>query len=357
MKSKYIQLADKLRAGIQQGDYTVGEAIPSENLLQETYQLSRHTVRQAIGVLVSEGLLRKEKGSGTYVSNTVVETSPKRQKTIGVIMTYLSDYIFPSIIRGIEKELSQQGYSLLLGTTNNDHAKERECLQQMLDQQVDGIIIEPTKSNQYNPNLSYYIELREKGIPFLMINAFYEELDVQHICVDDTESGYLGTKYLIENGHKRLLLITKIDDLQGKYRMKGFIRAIEEENLAFYPGDIITYTTESKNQVIEQVVEYLEKDIGGISGVIAYNDEIASLLAQGLQLKGIKIPEDLSIVGNDESNIRVSGDIYLTSLSHPKEQMGELAAKSIIQSINEEKNESYYFTPKLIEGQSVKKIN
>ena len=356
MKSKYIQLADKLRAQIQRGDYIIGEAIPSENLLQEEYQLSRHTVRQAIGVLVNEGLLRKEKGSGTYVSNTIAEVLPKRQKTIVVIMTYLSDYIFPSIIRGIEKELSQQGYALLLGTTNNDHDKERECLQQMLDQQVDGIIIEPTKSNQYNPNLSYYIELREKGIPFLMINAFYEELDVQHLCVDDTESGYLGTKYLIENGHKRLLLVTKIDDLQGKYRMKGFIRAVEEENLAFYPGDIITYTTESKNQVVEQIMVYLEENMGDITGVIAYNDEIASLLAQELQLKGIKIPQDLSIVGNDDSNIRISGDIYLTSLSHPKEQMGELAAKSIIKNINEEKNASYYFTPKLIKGQSVKKI-
>lgn len=357
MKAKYIQLADKLRMQIQQGDYRVDDPIPSENVLQEEHQLSRHTVRQAIGVLVNEGLLRKEKGSGTYVSYSEAVKLPKSKKTIGVIMTYLSDYIFPSIIRGIEKELSEQGYSLLLKTTNNNHEKEKECLQQMIEQQVDGLIIEPTKSNQYNPNLSYYMALREKGIPFLMINAFYEELDVQHICVDDTQSGYLGTKHLIENGHERLLLITKTDDLQGKYRMKGFLRAIEEANIALHAGDIMTYSTETKEAVMAQVLSYLEKNQDEITGVVAYNDEIASLLAQELQQKGIHVPADLSIVGNDDSKLRVSGDIYLTSLSHPKERMGERAASAIIQRIDEGKTESYCFEPELIEGQSVQKIN
>ena len=168
MKPKYEQLADNLREQILSGVYQKDELIPSENKLQEEYGLSRYTVRQAIGVLVEEGLLRKERGAGTFVSKIDQGTRNR-----GLIMTYLSDYIFPSIIRGLEKELSEQGYSLILGTTNNDPNQEKACLKRMLNRKVDGFIIEPTKSNQYNPNLAYYSMIKERNIPVLMINASF----------------------------------------------------------------------------------------------------------------------------------------------------------------------------------------
>lgn len=354
MKPKYEQLADKLRFDLQQNKYQEGELIPSENTLQELFQLSRHTVRQAIGVLVNEGLLRKEKGSGTYVAKK--ETERKRPKTIGVIMTYLSDYIFPSIIRGIEQELSQHGYSLLLGTTNNNHQKEKECLQQMIEQQVDGLIVEPTKSNEYNPNLPYYIELEEKGIPVLMINAFYEELNLQHIRVDDVQSGYLATKYLLDANHKRLMLITKIDDLQGKFRMKGFIQAIREARLNFLPEDLLTYTTETKEEVLKQAIERLSQTDNQVTGIVAYNDEIANQFVERLTEKGVSVPEQISIIGNDDSTLSTSGLINLTTLAHPKEKMGELAARAIVQSIETGEKTTFAFEPVLIERDSVKKV-
>ncbi|MCD5028666.1 GntR family transcriptional regulator [Enterococcus asini] len=352
MKPKYEQLADKLREMILAGDYLENELIPSENTLQETYQLSRHTVRQAIGILVNEGYLRKERGSGTYVSRPDNQP-PKKSKTIGVIMTYLSNYIFPSIIRGMEQEFSSQGYSLLLGITNNDHAQERECLKRMMEQGVDGLIIEPTKSNQYNPNLSYYVALREREIPFLMINAYYEELDVQAICVNDTRSGYLATSHLIQQGHKHILLLTKIDDLQGKYRMKGFIKAIQEANLTLQEQDILTYTTETKSQVLESLVVRLTKHSGKATGIVAYNDEIAYELIDQLAQVGLAVPQNISIVGNDDSELAIGGRVPLTTLTHPKEEMGSLAAQYIIEAINGGDTPSYYFQPSLIVRDSV----
>ncbi len=350
-KPKYEQLADKLREAILRGEYQVDELIPSENTLQETYDLSRHTVRQAIGVLVNEGFLRKERGSGTYVSRP--DNLPKKNKTIGVIMTYLSNYIFPAIIRGLEQELASEGYSLLLGTTNNDHDQERECLKRMMDQGVDGLIIEPTKSNQYNPNLAYYVALKERGIPFLMINAYYEELDVQAICVNDTQSGYLATKELVAKGHENLLLLTKIDDLQGKYRMKGFIKAVEEAGLTLQPEDIMTYTTENKARIMEAAVSRLTAADSAVTGVAAYNDEIAYELIDQLTAAGLKVPEDISVVGNDDSALAVGGRVPLTTLTHPKEAMGRLAAQYIIEAVNGGDTPSYYFQPELIIRDSV----
>lgn len=355
-KAKYLVIADELRTKITTGEYAVRTVIPSELQLQKIYQVSRHTVRQAIALLANEGYLRKEKGSGTYVDDAFKKTKNSQTKTIGVITTYLSDYIFPSIIRGIEQTLRKEGYSLLLASTNNDYTQEKECLEKMIGYGVDGLIVEPTKSNEYNPNLSLYVSLKEKNIPLVMINAYYEELDTAFIRVDDTKVGYLATKNLIDNQHKRLLFITKIDDLQGKYRMKGFIKACEEANLEFSPADIITYRTEDKDEVIQKAITRLE-ELSDMTGVVCYNDEIAHQLVEKLAEKDILVPDDISIVGNDNSNLSIVSKVALTTIDHPKEKMGEDAGKWIVETITSGKNsENIIYAPKLITRESVKTL-
>lgn len=354
MKPKYERVADDLRKKIIDKEYLVNEIIPSEANLQGIFEVSRHTVRQAIGILVNEGYLRTEQGSGTYVSvPEKMEKTPN--KTIGVIVTYLSDYIFPAIIRGIEQELRDKGYSLLLGSTNNDHQQERDCLKRMMEQGVEGLIVEPTKSNQFNPNLAYYVEIKEKGIPVLMINAFYEEIDVQHICVDDIKSGYLATNYLIKKNHKKIVSLNKIDDLQGKYRMKGFIKAATEAKLKLDSTDLITYTTETKSDRIENLAQYLIEN-PEVTGVVCYNDEVATLLINKLMARGIRVPQDVSIIGNDDSFLSRSGKVGLTTLTHPKEKMGEMAASYLITAIEEGQDPNYYFEPTMIERDSVRDL-
>lgn len=358
-QSKYQTIAEEIRTKILAGIYPTDSAIPPELQLQKDYGVSRHTVRQAISVLVSDGFLRKEKGSGTYVDERYksLNTLNNRtdHKTIGVITTYLSDYIFPTIIRGIESTLRNENYSLLLASTNNGYAEERECLEKMMDHGVDGLIVEPTKSALYNPNLALYVRLRERGIPLVMINAVYEELNVPSICVDDVKGGYLGTKFMVQNGHRNLLFVTKTDDLQGKYRLKGFIEACEENEIQFSANDVITYTTESFGQVIQEIVARLQ--IGDVTGIICYNDQIANLLAVELAGRGYKIPDDFSIIGNDDSVLSRIGSVKLTTLSHPKEQMGTDAASWIVRTIEAGKAEAdILYEPKLIERDSVKKI-
>lgn len=358
-QSKYQVIAEDIRTKILSGNYPQDTTIPPELQLQKDYGVSRHTVRQAIAVLVNEGLLRKEKGSGTYVDNQYrrenTSRSKNEHKTIGVITTYLSDYIFPSIIRGIEKSLRSKNYSLLLASTNNDYAAEKECLQKMIDQGVDGLIVEPTKSAMYNPNLSLYVSLRERGIPIVMINARYEELNIPYICVDDVLVGYLATECLIKKQHKKLLFITKTDDLQGKYRLKGFIEACEAYEIRLSEGDVITYTTETREHIIHQILERLSRQ--DVTGVVCYNDQIANLLATELVERDYKIPDDFSIVGNDDSSLSRVGSVKLTTLSHPKEEMGKDAANWIVRTIeNGVPEENICYTPVLIERDSVKEI-
>lgn len=232
MKPKYQLIIDDIKSHILSGTYKPGDRIPSEYVLQENYQVSRQTVRKAILELSNEGFLRSEKGSGTYVSTHYRSKAGVRSmnKTIGVITTYISDYIFPSIIRGIESRLNEDNYSLLLASTNNDIEQEKKALEMMLSYGVDGLIVEPTRSNVYNPNIAYYLSFKEQDVPLVMINAYYEELEVPFFCLDDVQSSYLATRELITKGHSQIGIIAKMDDLQGKYRMKGFIKALGRQN-------------------------------------------------------------------------------------------------------------------------------
>ncbi|MGO2108662.1 MAG: GntR family transcriptional regulator [Staphylococcus equorum] len=357
-KPKYQIVADEIKEKIINKSYQVGMLLPTEKQFQDRYNLSRYTIRQAMDLLVKEGYIKKKKGSGSYVSYNYLNTNQNNEtKKIGVIVTYLSDYIFPSIIRGIENVLKKNGYSLILASTNNNHEEERKCLEMMLNQGVTGLIIEPTKSNVYNPNLSYYSLFKQRDIPILMINAKYDELNLPYIAIDDVKSGYLATKYLVDQGHENIALITKIDDNQGKLRMKGYFNAFESNHILFKGEHIYTFDTESKPQVIEQIVQHIcEKKIN-ITGLVCYNDEIAYEIIQRLKQRNVQIPSDLSVVGEDNSVLSKLSEMDLTTTSHPQELLGRKAAERMINAINTDKKQtSQLIDTYIIERNSVKKL-
>ena len=358
-KYQYQVIIDDIKSKILSGEYDVFEKIPTEFALQEKFNVSRHTVRKAILKLSNEGFLRSEKGSGTYVSNDYQSrTGNSSNKTIGVITTYISDYIFPSIIRGIEEKLKEQNYSLLLASTNNDVDQEKKALEMMLSYGVDGLIIEPTKSNLYNPNIAYYLSFKEQDIPFIMINAYYEELDVPYLCLDDVQSSYLATNELISKGHKQIGLISKKDDLQGKFRMKGYIKALGEAKLPFHPEFVFSYDTESKPDLYTNLRDFLAEYKDMLTAIVCYNDEVGLVIANICREMNISIPEELSIIGQDNSYIAKNANIKLTTLTHPQEKMGRDAAEWIIKKLQGNQNllNEYYYQPKLIEGETIKEL-
>ena len=142
-----------------------------------------------------------------------------------VITTYVSEYIFPFLIKGIEEVLSKNGYDILLLSTNNEKEKERELLKKLLEYDVVGAIIEPTASALGNTNIDYYKEISKNNIPYLMINAAYDKEKQSYVSIDDEKGGYKICKYLIQLGHKKIAGLFKEDDIQGIERKKGYLKA------------------------------------------------------------------------------------------------------------------------------------
>ena len=122
-KTKYVALMEQLKEGILSGQIRPGDRLPSENQLSREYGLSRHTVRKALAILENEGYVTAEHGRGTFCSERMRHL--KNSRNIAVITTYLSDYIFPRVIQGIDQVLTEQGYSIMLKNTGNSRQKEK----------------------------------------------------------------------------------------------------------------------------------------------------------------------------------------------------------------------------------------
>ena len=334
-KPKYQTLKDIIIDDIQNGVLNEGDKLPSEIELQKNHEVSRHTVRVALDQLENEGIIAKEHGIGSFVKLQRKE----RNRTIGVITTYMSDYIFPEIIRGIERELTEQDYSMLLVNTNNNPNTERKALQMMLDNNVEGIIIEPTKSSYYNPNIDMYLNIRKNGTELITINAEMEDLDLPFIGINDVKAAYVNTSYLIENNHVEIGAIFKSDDKQGKERLRGYINALSENGLPYRNHNVIMYTTEDQdNKILNEVNDLIDKQ--EVTAIVCYNDIIALEVLNICTAKGKSIPEDLSIVSFDNSILSMLTSTKITSVSHPQTILGSDAAKEIMKLVE---NPNYKF--------------
>lgn len=330
---KYIVLKNELLGWIESGRLSPGSQVPSENEIAERFSLSRQTVRQAFSELERQGLLERVQGKGTFVRSANLRQEAVQPKTIGIVTTYISDYIFPHIVRGAEAELRSRGYRLLLASTDNDKEKEMECLRLMLSEPLSGLIIEPTKSAEGNPNLPFYLSMQSRNLPFLMINERYRELEVPCLKVDDELGGLTAVRRLIERGHRRIAGFFKTDDLQGVNRLRGFMHAHREAHMPLAPEHVVTYSTAQKSELPAARARELLSSPDRPTAFVAYNDELAVPLINAARELGLSVPGDLSIVGFDDSALALASGVPLTTLTHPKEEMGREAARRLIAMI------------------------
>lgn len=325
---KYLQLKREILAWLKSGRWQPDEQMPSEHEIAQQFGMSRQTVRQTLGELENEGWLYRVQGKGTFVARPPADP-PADRTTVGMLTTYISEYIFPHIVRGAEAHLRQHGYGLLLSSTDNDKDKERDRLRMLLEQPLSGLIIEPTKSAQGNPNLSYYLSLQYRGIPFVMINERYPELDCPCVKVNDEAGAFKATEHVLRLGHTRVAGFFKTDDLQGVNRLKGFLRAHRRYGVPLSPERVVHYCTEEKEDKPFAVAMEMLKRADRPTAFVCYNDELAILLLEAARQSGMSVPADLSVVGFDDSFLATATEVKLTTLTHPKSELGVRAADTL----------------------------
>ena len=359
-KTKYYTLMEELKQAIMSGSIKPGEKLPSENELSDRYHISRHTVRKALSILINEGYIEAEHGRGTFCSQRMGHM--KNSRNVAVVTTYIADYIFPRLIQGMDKVLTENGYSIILKNTANSRTKEERVLEDILTKDIEGLIIEPSKSQIYCKHTNLYAMLDQYEIPYVFIQGVYSQMiDKPHILMDDCKGGYMVTKHLIDAGHRKILGIFKADDFQGKERHKGYVKALQEAGIAYDPDMVVWFHTEDRKTKPAMMMElFLEQKVE-MDAVVCYNDQIAIEVIRCLQRNGLRVPEDISVTGYDNSVI-AEGTVGLTTITHPQEKLGEMAAELLLEKIRKVPEEKSRI-PRLIQpelivrGSTIERIN
>lgn len=344
--SKYSVIADKLREEIKGGVYAKSGKLPTEYDLVTRFNVSRQTVRQAISSLKAEGAVYQIQGSGTFIAkeNPAERRGPESAfRNIFVICTYISEYIFPSIVRGIESTLNGTGYRIHIAATGNKVDLERKILNDVIKlQECDGIIVEGSKTGFPNPNINLYRQIEEMGIPIVFLHCSYQELhDSVVVGMDDRRGGEIAAEKLVNAGCRRMLGIFKSDDRQGLLRYAGFSEGILKAGLGLDNMEVRWYTTEDiidHGLVIDKaMIDVLVKK--GIDGVVCYNDQVAVALVRDMTRSGVQVPR---LVSFDNSYLSKNSTIAFDSLGHRKEELGVLAATKIRNMVEGKKEESVF---------------
>lgn len=350
--SKYRILADKLREDIVSGKLADNEKLRTEKELMEQHGVSRQTVRHALSLLETEGYIKSRRGSGTYVLPRK-RTPINNSRQIALLLTYISDYIFPSIIRGIESVLSQKGYTLLLKATGNSLDQEREILTALLESPPCALIVDGNKTALPNPNLSYYRQLQALGVPIIFIHATYPELtDIPKIATNDKAGGRMAVNYLAAKGHKKIAGIFKCTDFQGIQRFNGFVEGMLANQLPYSDKHLIWFQDNEQMQILlsnENTLRYFTD----CTSIVCYNDQIAWDVIRYLAHHGYRVPEDISVISFDDSWLAQYSSPNLSSFAHPKEKLGITAARTIIQMIEGASVSNIIFPWELAERDSV----
>ncbi|WP_268913445.1 GntR family transcriptional regulator [Lentilactobacillus sp. SPB1-3] len=359
METKYSKVKSGLKHDIVNSQYAIHDKLPTESELMSRFDVSRYTIRRAMGDLEHEGYIERIQGGGMYVADWInKDKNTKLKRTIGVVTTHIADYIFPNIISGIDQVVSDEGMSVLIGNTHDQHDKERQSLINMLDNDVAGFIVEPTQSTLDNPNLDVYKTIQEAGKPVVFINSHYDELSAPYVELNDEIAERQLVEYLLDNGHEKVMGIYQVDDRQGVNRMSGFVKAYQNRPNIASLGDIMMYrSNDDIDAVLKQVKERISSESSSVPTAIAcYNDELAIEVLGLLSNMGISVPDEISVVGFDDYELSKHINPSLTTMAHPKREMGVVAAKLLLSMINKEEVKPNILDAELVERNSVKKI-
>ncbi len=357
---KYRQLKDALVRYLTEEHYVADQRIPTEHALIAKFQVSRGTIRQALGELENEGILYKIQGSGTFFSGNLA-SDRKSSHLLGVITPMISHYIYPQIIQGITDVAQQKRYHVVLGSSHTSPGDEKECIEHILTKGVDGLIFEPAPGFHYDSGATLFNFLKTLTIPIVFMGADINDADLSYVSLDDVEGGFRATNYLIAAGHRRIACIYPTSILAGLQRCDGYRKALETSGIAYDSRFDRAMTLSNAEEIPQQtpllIRELLELGSGRPTAVVFFDDLIAMHGCKTLQETGLRIPDNISVISFDDSELALQ--LALTSLAHPKYYLGKWAAELLFEKLNYPEQRfprHLLITPTLTVRNSVKKM-
>ncbi|MFD0048023.1 LacI family DNA-binding transcriptional regulator [Actinomycetes bacterium NPDC127524] len=276
-----------------------------------------------------------------------------KTETIGVMMPRLLDMFASKVLEGIDKYAHERGSSVIVCNTDNSRDRTMKYLQFLGEKRVDGIIFVSQLLEE-----DYYRMMADMKIPIILVSTISYEFQLPYVKVDDYHAAFSATQYLIQKGHKKIAMIAgeQTDPVAGIPRIEGFKSALKSAGLTPDDRFIIStggYRHGDGKRGMEQI---LESGLD-VTAIFACSDELAVGAMSVAYKKGLSIPDDLSIIGYDNTPLAQMSFPPLTTVAQPLYDMGNKSAEMLFNMMETgERSESRIMQHKVIERETVKEI-
>lgn len=285
-----------------------------------------------------------------YEQNTLARALKSGKSfNVGVIVPRIDSNFFASVIRGIEEELYPKGYHVIICQTHDQENLETGNIMSLLNAQVDGILM--SISNAKTKNNKVFESITQKRVPLIFFDRKKDISNVSSVTIDDFQGAYEATKHLIEQGCTRIAHLSNNRSLEiFKNRYLGYKQAIIDHGLAFDESLVI----ETFSKVVEgrKTTKKLLKLKNPPDAIFSSSDFTALGAIQEIKEQGLRIPEDISVVGFSNEPFTRFMELSITSVDQSPIEMGRIAANKFLDEVDgalmNKPKESIVLQPELI---------
>lgn len=363
MTALYEQVYLSLKKAIMDGKYNIGERVPSEKELSDSFQVSRITSKKALEKLVEDGIVYRQRGKGTFVSESK-ESAKKTENTknnnlkplFGLIVTNFDDSYSSKLISGIETASDNQCL-IILKQSFGSPEKEEKIIKELLDFGVDGLIIYPAQAEHYSSEI---LKMVVNQFPLVLIDRSFKGVAATAVSTDNVQAAKMGVQHLFELGHEQIGVLSPrtIETTTIEERFDGIVQAYAERNTMvnreLWCTEIrstLPIPEATHEQDIEVIKNHLKKH-PNITALFALEYSIAVLAKRGVEESGLCVPDDISILCFDEPKNNITGWTF-THLEQKEEEIGNMAITRLLEMINGEcPVRKEHFPASLVKGNS-----
>lgn len=255
--------------------------------------------------------------------------------TIGIIVPEFVTSFFPMVIMGAQEVASQAGYNVLISQSNESYETEVANAKVMLDNRVDGVLVSLTRETRNYDHLKVF---QRKGIPIVFFNRVCDDMQVPKVVVDDYEGAFKAVEHLILTGRKRIAHLGGPTSLHvSKKRLEGYKDALRKYNQPIDQELILDYDLN-----LDKVKIYIKHFLDlpePPDALFTINDPTAFEAMIFIKAKGVKIPEEIAVVGFSNNYGSTLIEPRLTTVAQPTHEIGQVAAQLLLDQINSDASE------------------
>ena len=356
MPKRYEVVLNDIVYKISKGVYKNGDMLPTESSMLTYYNVSRITVQKAMNILASRGILERTPGRGTFVKDAANTRNNGHTNSFYAIITPFQEPETLKIIKNAQDVMSANDQYLTVHFTDFKAQDEPQIIDKLVADGVSGIIVYALFSDV---NQAYYARLLRSDLPVVFVDKSIYGLTANLVLADNHNGAYQAAEHLIQKGHRHIAFISYSSNWGSSLteRLRGFVQCLKDHDLPLVPGRMAVNIPDGS--LVADNLDKLIRKHPETTAIQCATDHIARLAYEWANNRGLRIPQDISIIGFDNDIYTASMNPPMSTIAQDFSLIGTQAAELVLDiSKTQSKLKRIIYTPtELVERDSVLDLN